>query len=87
MQRVPVCGIISANEKLSVREIGRESAQSLKKEQKMQRRSFLKGLACACAAGPLLRSETLFGAECPQGALVRFGMVTDLHYADIPMGP
>ena len=53
----------------------------------MQRRSFLKGFACACAAAPFLRSETLFGAECPQGTLVRFGMVTDLHYADIPMGP
>jgi len=52
----------------------------------MQRRSFLKGLACAGAALPLLRCETLFGAECAQGTLVSFGMVTDLHYADIPVG-
>ena len=53
----------------------------------MDRRTFLKNLAITGAVLPLLKSQVLFGAEGKDAPLVRFGMVTDLHYADIDMGP
>ena len=53
----------------------------------MRRREFLIGAGLASGSAYLLKPEILFGAEGQGSPLVRFGMVTDLHYADLPMGP
>ena len=44
----------------------------------MTRREFI----CAAGGTVLLTGVRLYGEEAPKGSpLVRFGMVTDLHYA------
>ncbi len=52
----------------------------------MRRREFLRGAGLAGGAVCMLNAKVLWGEEGQGQPLVRFGMVTDLHYADIPMG-
>ncbi len=50
----------------------------------IERRTFISGAAAAGAAALGLGSRLLFGEERTEAPCVRAGLVTDLHYADIP---
>ena len=51
----------------------------------MKRRVFLPRTGLACGAACLLEPELLFGSAGDGKPLLRFGMVTDLHYATLPV--
>ena len=51
------------------------------------RREFLKNTAGLAAMGAVVGCRIAGNAETKENPIVRFGMVTDIHYADIPEDP